>query len=149
MDTDHFEQLSQGAEDPSQKVRAFIFLISSEKHSGSHLRILAHIAEMVDNKHFIDRWLAAEDEGELREIMLRDERFINIKVTTEDRTGEMIGQEIKDIDLPGKSLIAILKRDNEIIIPHGNTEIKSGDELSLIGEAEDIKEIKKKKNRKE
>ncbi|MFH5883153.1 amino acid permease [Halalkalibaculum sp. DA3122] len=145
MDTDHFEQLSQSAEDPSQKVRAFIFLISSEKHSSSHLRILAHLAEMIDNKHFMDRWLAAEDEGALREIMLRDERFINLKVTTDDMTAKMIGKKIKDIELPGKSLVAILKRDNDIIIPHGNTEIHENDELSIIGDSEDIDEVRRLK----
>ncbi|MFH5830783.1 amino acid permease [Halalkalibaculum sp. DA384] len=145
MDTDHFEQLSQSAEDPSQKVRAFIFLISSEKHSSSHLRILAHLAEMIDNKHFMDRWLAAEDEGALREIMLRDERFINLTVTTDDMTAKMIGKKIKDIELPGKSLVAILKRDNDIIIPHGNTEIHENDELSIIGDSEDIDEVRRLK----
>ncbi|MDX1637002.1 MAG: PTS sugar transporter subunit IIA, partial [Balneolaceae bacterium] len=145
MDTDHFEQLSQSAEDPSQKVRAFIFLISSEKHSGSHLRILAHIAEMIDNAHFMDRWLEAENEGELREIMLRDERFVNLEVQDHDMTNTFVGKNIRDIELPGKSLIAILKRGDEIIIPHGNTEIRLGDELSIIGEIEDIRELRKMK----
>ncbi|MDR8392194.1 amino acid permease [Aliifodinibius sp. S!AR15-10] len=147
MDTDHFEQLSQSVEDPTQKVRVFIFLVSSEKHSGSHLRILAHIAEMIDNRHFMKRWVNAEDEGELREIMLRDERFINLTVNETDITAEMTGKKIKDIELPGKSLIAILKRKDDIIIPHGNTEIKLGDELSIVGEIEDINQLREMKNR--
>jgi mannitol/fructose-specific phosphotransferase system IIA component (Ntr-type) len=147
MDTDHFEQLSQSVEDPTQKVRVFIFLVSSEKYSGSHLRILAHIAEMIDNRHFMKRWVNAEDEGELREIMLRDERFINLTVNETDITAEMTGKKIKDIELPGKSLIAILKRKDDIIIPHGNTEIKLGDELSIVGEIEDINQLREMKNR--
>ncbi len=147
MDTDHFEQLSQIAEDPSQKVHVFIFLISSEKYSGSHLRILAHIAEMIDNQHFMGRWLSAENEAELREIMLRDERFINLTVNNNDTTAKMIGKKVKDIKLPGKSLIAILKRNDNIIIPHGNTEIKPDDELSIIGEIDDIKQLREMKNR--
>lgn len=146
IDTDHFEQLSNRTDDAGQKIRAFIFLVSSEQHSGAHLRILAHIAEMVDTGHFIKRWVSASNESELREIMLRDERFINLKINTRDMTAKMIGKQIKGIDLPGKSLIAILKRKGNIIIPHGNTVILEGDELSIIGEVQDIEAIKEMRN---
>lgn len=149
IDTEQFETLSTSSEDEVQKIRAFIFLVSSEKHSGSHLRILAHIAEMVDTKHFMDRWLAAQNEQELREIMLRDEHFINIRVSKDDSTAEMIGKEIKDIKLPGDSLIAIVERDGELVIPHGDTVIREGDKISVIGAidaVEELKHLKKKKS---
>lgn len=142
IDTEHFESLSTISEDEVQDIQAFIFLVSSEKHSGSHLRILAHIAEMVDNKHFMQRWLSAENEQELREIMLRDEHFINIRVSPDDSTSEMIGKEIKDIKLPGDSLIAIVERDGELVIPHGDTQIRDGDKISVIGSADAIEELK-------
>ncbi len=47
-----------------------------------------------------------------------------------------------DIDLPGESLITILKRNGNIKIPHGHTVLKENDELSIIGEAQDIETLK-------
>ncbi len=142
INTEEFETLNEEAEDEVQKVRAFIFLVSSEKHSGSHLRILAHIAEMVDSKHFMQRWLSARNEKELREIMLRDEHFISIRISKNDRTSEMIGKEIKDIKLPGDTLIAILEREGKLVIPHGDTVIRERDKISIIGESKAIEEMK-------
>lgn len=145
IDAEQFESLSREKQDDKQKVRAFIFLVSSEKHSGSHLRILAHIAEMVDTRHFMDRWLTAEGEADIREIMLRDEHFINLVITQDDETSSMIGKEIKDVKLPGDSLVAILERDGELVIPHGDTIIREGDKISIIGEKEAIEQAKQLK----
>ncbi|MEX0771110.1 MAG: amino acid permease [Balneolaceae bacterium] len=139
---DKFESVSD--DDPeSRKLYALIYLVSSSKKSGQHLRILAHLAEMVDSVDFIKRWVRARDEAELREILLRDERFINIVVNRDSITGEMIGKQVQDLDLPDESLITVIKRQDEIIFPHGENKIREGDELSIIGEKMDIKEIKK------
>jgi Trk K+ transport system NAD-binding subunit len=47
-----------------------------------------------------------------------------------------------EIDLPGESLITILKRNGDIKIPHGHTVLEEKDEISIIGEVEDIERIK-------
>jgi mannitol/fructose-specific phosphotransferase system IIA component (Ntr-type) len=126
---------------------ALFFLISSEKDATQHLRFLAHMAEMIDQENFFERWTSAEDEAELREILLRNERFINIYIRSDSETAKMIGKKIYEINLPGESLVAILKRGEDINIPHGSTEIREGDELSIIGQVEDIEEIKKLKEK--
>ena len=141
LDEKLFESLSWREED-EKSLFAIFFLVSSEEHTGQHLRFLAYIAEMVDQQNFLQRWMEVEDEAKLREILLRDERFINIRVRQETKTRDMIGKKIREIDLPGQSLIAILKRgDGDIKIPHGNTIIHEGDELSIIGEAKDIETL--------
>ncbi|NIT55617.1 MAG: hypothetical protein GWN00_05075 [Aliifodinibius sp.] len=100
---------------------------------------------MIDQKEFFDRWISAKDEAELREVLLRNERFINIYVRSDDETAKLIGKKIHEINLPGESLVAILKRGQNVNIPHGNTEIREGDELSIIGQVRDIEEIKELK----
>uniref|UniRef100_UPI003561A33D TrkA C-terminal domain-containing protein n=1 Tax=Fodinibius sp. TaxID=1872440 RepID=UPI003561A33D len=65
----------------------------------------------------------------------------------ENNTRSLIGKKIMDIELPGESLITILKRNGDIKIPHGNTVIEENDELSIIGEIDDISLIKKWKNK--
>lgn len=130
--------------DDENRHYAIIFLISSEKKSGQHLRILAHLAEMVDSVDFTERWLKAKDQVELREILLRDERFINILIRKDDITKAMIGKKVKELELPGESLITLIKRQGKIIFPHGKTVIQKNDEISIIGEKSDIKKLKKK-----
>lgn len=134
-------------EEQKHKFYAMFFLVSSENDATQHLRFLAHMAEMIDQKEFFDRWISAKDEAALREVLLRNERFINIYIRSDDETARLIGKKIHEVDLPGESLVAILKRGENVNIPHGNTEIREGDELSIIGEVQDIEEIKKLKEK--
>ncbi|MDR8392195.1 amino acid permease [Aliifodinibius sp. S!AR15-10] len=127
------------------ELHAIFFLVSSEKYSTQHLRFLAHIAEMIDQDHFLQHWIDAKDEGALREMLLRDERFITLTIDSANKTKDMIGKKIHEIELPGESLIAILRREGNINIPHGNTVIQEGDKLSIIGEVEDIERIREMK----
>ncbi|HEX6983241.1 MAG TPA: amino acid permease [Balneolaceae bacterium] len=143
------EALSESKQKGIKTLRAIIFLVSSSENAGQHLRILSHLAEVVDSSYFLERWKDATNESELREIMLRDERFINITISDENETSRIIGKQIKEINLPGESLVAIIKRDGKINIPHGDTVIKNGDELSIIGNKKDIAEIKEMARKRE
>ena len=142
VSTEGFDLLNEEQTGDVENLCAMIFLLGSKKHSSQHLRIIAHLAEMVDTKNFIDRWKGASNESELREILLRDERFIKVAVAENDNSSKLIGKKILDIDMPGQSLITIIERNGDIKIPHGNTEIQQGDQLSIIGELQDIQEIK-------
>src|SRR5699024_274898 len=113
-------------------------LVSSFEQSSQHLRILSHLADMIDTHQFKQRWTNARNESELQEILLRNERFINISVAENNRTRKLIDRQIQDIPLPGESLIAILKRDTEITIPNAQTFIREDDEPCMIAEPEDI-----------
>ncbi|WP_234570292.1 amino acid permease [Rhodohalobacter sp. 614A] len=150
MDTEvALVRLTEGLETDNSDdddIHCLIYLASSNQNSGQHLRILAHLAEMIDNVDFEERWLKAEDEGELREILLRDERFINITLKKGSKSEKAIGKMVKELDelLPGESLITMVKRDGELIFPHGNTVLQENDQLSIIGEKKDIEEIKKR-----
>ena len=61
-------------------IHAFFFLVSPKVNPGQHLRILAQMAGRVDDKNFLKDWLLAKDEHELKEILLRDERFLSIQI---------------------------------------------------------------------
>lgn len=136
--------LESNQKDLDENLHSLIYLMSSSERSGQHLRILAHLAEMIDVIDFKERWLKAEDETELREILLRDERFINLRIRDGGATGEMIDKQVKDLDLPGSTLITVIKRNGSIIYAHGTTQLKNNDRLSIIGEKEDINDLKEK-----
>ncbi|MEQ9513219.1 MAG: TrkA C-terminal domain-containing protein, partial [Balneola sp.] len=132
---DGFESLSKNKQNEIGNLRAIIFLISSSEKPRQHLRILAHLAEIFDDNRFIKRWKKAKNEDEIREILLRDDRFIKLTITAGN---PMAGKQIKEIDLPGECLIAIINRNGKTKIPHGDTIIQVNDELAFIGEEEDI-----------
>jgi K+/H+ antiporter YhaU regulatory subunit KhtT len=129
-----------------QNLHAFFFLVSSEKRATQHLRFLAHIAEMIDKEDFLEKWIDARDEGELRKVLLRDERFLTVKVRAEKRSGKLIGKKVSEIDLPGECLITIIRRNDGIVIPRGYTEIKQNDELFIIGEVDEIEDLQNLQN---
>lgn len=141
-----FENLSKNQQNEIKKLHAIIFLVSSSENASQHLRILAHLAEVVDDKRFLSRWKNAKNDAELREILLRDDRFIKINI---ESGNPMIGKQIKEIDLPGECLIAIIKRQEKTIIPHGNTVIQEIDEVAFIGDEKDIIEVRNRYIKKE
>jgi Kef-type K+ transport system membrane component KefB/K+/H+ antiporter YhaU regulatory subunit KhtT len=60
-----------------------------------------------------------EDGVEVREVELSNPRFA--------------GKLLRQIRLPGDALILGLRRDGEVLVPHGNTRLRQGDLLMLVG----------------
>ena len=122
---------------------AFFFFISPKENPGLHLRILAQLAGKVDADDFLEEWFVAENEQELKEILLRDERFLSIRLTLASPAESLIGHAIKDIQMPEGILIALIRRKGKMIIPHGYTILHEGDRLTFIGDTAGIEQLKK------
>ena len=120
---------------------AVIFLIVPDSQPGLDMRLVGHLAEIVQPGNFKKRWMAAVDEKQLRKILITDEHFLHVKIGPESDLKSVAGRHIRDLSLPGESLIAFIYRSGEIVIPHGQTEIQLGDELSIIGRPEDIRNL--------
>lgn len=54
------------------------------------------------------------------------------------------GEQIKDIPLHQEGFLILIRRDQEMIIPHGNTYLKDGDVITLFGTDTAIESIKEK-----
>ena len=50
------------------------------------------------------------------------------------------GNRLKDMNIPKGSLVMLVKRGNEFIIPNGQVELHAGDKLLFISENKDDKE---------
>ncbi len=127
-----------------EDIHAFFFLISPKSDPKKHLRILANLAERVDDKGFLSAWKTAKSEHDLKETILKDERFISILVNRNGETSGWIGKEIKDIRIPKGCLIAMIRRDGQVIVPHGDTGLLKGDFVTILGEPESIQEIRER-----
>jgi mannitol/fructose-specific phosphotransferase system IIA component (Ntr-type) len=133
-----------GEHTSDKPVYAFFFLVSSEDNPGQHLRILAQIAGHVDDDRFMKHWLAAGNEQEMKELLLRDERYLTLLLRSDLKTAPLIDRAIRDLNLPQGSLIALIRRGGEIIIPRGSTVLQEGDRLTIIGEPMGIQLLNQK-----
>lgn len=121
---------------------AILFLVTPQNSSALHLRFAGHLAEIAQGQNFLARWNKAVNEKEIREILISDERLLHLRIEEHSLLSKQIGKSINEIKLPGKSLIAIIYRSGDIIIPNGNTELEAKDELAIIGDPEDIQKLK-------
>ena len=118
---------------------ALFMLISEEENARQHLRLLAQIAVCVDAEDFIDHWRSAKNEQALKEILLRDERFLSLKLISDSPSEKLIGKALREIRLPESALVVLVRREGQTHIPHGNTILKEDDRLTIIGEPKDIR----------
>jgi APA family basic amino acid/polyamine antiporter len=122
-------------------IHAFFFLASPEENPGQHLRILAQIASHVDDDVFMERWREASNEQEIKELLLRDDRYISLILNSDSKTSRFIGKTLEQLELPAGCLVAIIHRRGEIIIPRGVTVLEEFDSLTIIGYPQGIEEL--------
>jgi mannitol/fructose-specific phosphotransferase system IIA component (Ntr-type) len=128
----------QAAEVP---VHAIFFVVSPESDPGRHLRILAQLAGRVENGGFMEEWLANRDEQELKETLLRDDRFLALKLRTGTKSEAMIGHALRELGMPEGSLVALIRRYGVTMVPRGRTVLREGDRLTIIGEPAGLQKL--------
>lgn len=134
--------ITEGKE--TKTAHALIFLVSPANRPLLHMRIIGHLAELIEAEEFLERWKRAESENELKEVLLSDERFVHVRLQEHSPSEVWIGEVLMDIDLPGECLVTIIERNGELIIPKGKTKLQSGDVLSILGYPQDIQGLKER-----
>ena len=123
-------------------VRAVFFLVSPDDAPGQHLRLLGHLATHVEDPAFLPRWMEARDEAELKETLLREDRWLTLNVDGTGVTGAWTGQPIRALELPPGLLVAVIRRNGMGLVPDGATVVQQGDQLTLIGDAVGIQMLR-------
>jgi hypothetical protein len=121
---------------------ALFFLVSPEQDPAQHLRILARIAERVDEESFADDWARAEDEHQLRQSLLHDDRFCTLTLGLSAATAELVGQPLHAARIPAGCLVAMLHRSGQSFVPNGKTVLQEGDRLTVIGNTGGLEQLK-------
>jgi APA family basic amino acid/polyamine antiporter len=125
-------------EERSTHVHTIFFLVSPENDPALHLRLLAKLAGCVEEDTFEVLWNEAADASALREVLLRNDRYLSFELQQHGTGHDWIGCEIRSLNLPEGCLVAIIVRGEETIVPRGRTQLKDGDALTLIGEPDCI-----------
>ncbi len=129
-------------EEAEVKIGALFFLVSPENDPAQHLRILARIAERIDEESFISEWDQSGDEHQLRQCLLHDDRFLSLTLVTDGPVRAWIDKPLYEIDMPKGCLVAMLHRAGQAFVPNGKTILKNGDRLIIIGEKSALAELK-------
>jgi mannitol/fructose-specific phosphotransferase system IIA component (Ntr-type) len=127
--------------DRSEPVYAFFFLVTPKADEGEHLRTLATLANRVDEEQFLVEWRAASNEQEAKESLLHHERYLTLHLLSGTNTEEFIDRRVSDLNLPGGVLVALVRRDEQIIVPSGPTTLQEGDRLTIIGSPAGIERL--------
>ncbi len=116
-------------------------LISGESDPGQHLRILAQLAGRMEDETFMNEWMASADEQALKEALLRDDRFLSLELKTGTPSESLIGSPLKDLHMPEGSLVALIRRRGETLVPRGGTVLREWDRLTILGEPAGLAEL--------
>lgn len=60
----------------------------------------------------------------------------------------LAGKKLADIKLPGEVLIGSIVRNQEVIIPDGETELRNADRLTVLGKKDEVEKVVGKLNQK-
>ena len=126
----------------ANSAHTLMFLIVPPKPVGLDLRLAGHLAEVVQSEHFEARWLEAESERDMNEVLMRDDHFLHGPVADYPSLLEQSGRVISEITLPASCLIAMIERDGEIIVATPNIELLATDEVAIIGEPIDLQNLR-------
>jgi trk system potassium uptake protein TrkA len=59
------------------------------------------------------------------------------------KTSSLVNTPLKDVNLPAGVLLGAIVRENEIIMPRGNTVVQAGDRVVLFATAEEVRKVEK------
>ena len=124
-------------------VHAAFFLVSPKGDPSRHLRMLAQLANRIDRDDFDTAWRSAPNEMSLREVFLRDDRYLSLRLTPGSESESWIDQQLFELGLPDGCLVAAIRRRNTTMIPRGATRLEKGDRLLLFGEPQALNTIRK------
>jgi len=120
-------------------IRVFFFLLNRTDKPKLQLRLLSRLMDIVDRNRFVENICNPINEREIKEYLLHNNRFITLELIPETTTEQLIDKMLKDIRFPQDVLVAMIQRNEKIITPRGDTVLKVGDIITIIGEPKGIK----------
>jgi hypothetical protein len=130
-----------------ESLHAIFFLVSPEENPGQHLRLLAGVAGRADDDAFMESWLAVEDPADFRQVLLQEERFMTLHLSDQGPSSSLLGRELKSVEWPEGTLVALVRRGDEVLIPSGALVFEADDRLSIVGESDGIQTVRNRYTR--
>ena len=90
----------------------------------------------------MEEWLTARNDQELKETLLQKEMFFSMRLHQDSKTSALIGQKIHELQMPEEIMIALIRRNNQIVVPRGHIVLQAEDRLTIVGNAEGIQRFR-------
>ncbi|MDG5799435.1 amino acid permease [Marinilabiliaceae bacterium ANBcel2] len=133
--------VSKGGVSSEDYIKVFFFLVNPTEESRQQLRMLSRLIDIIEREDFVEEILKRDNTRELKEYLLHNERFLTVRLLPGTVQANMIGRQLKDVRFSSKVLVALIERDGKTFTPHGETELKESDVLTIIGEPDAISRI--------
>lgn len=119
-----------------EKVYAVLVLISPSGRPRQHLRFLAELAKRSEQIDFSGAWRKLSDADHIRQAFFHSDDHVEVVYPD----AKFHGQHIGELDISRDCLIAMIKRNGELIVPHGDTILQNGDKLTIVGKEKAVKQ---------
>jgi amino acid transporter/mannitol/fructose-specific phosphotransferase system IIA component (Ntr-type) len=124
-----------------ESVYAVFFLATPTHDQSEHLRTLTALANRTDDEQFLVEWRSAANEQEIKETLLHHERYLTLHLLSGTNTEDFIDERIRDLSFPAGNLVALIRRDGDILVPNGSTTLREGDRVTIIGDPAGIQRL--------
>jgi len=122
-------------------VHAALFWISPESDINQHQRISAALSARIDEPGFLSLWQNAKSDQDLREVFLRSDRFILLRLMDGASTGKWIGQRIDALPLPNNVRVVAMHRNGDTFPPDPDTVLGEHDRITVAGDPQGIEQV--------
>ncbi|HKK46971.1 MAG TPA: amino acid permease [Balneolaceae bacterium] len=119
-----------------EKIYAVFVLVSPTERPRQHLRFLAELANRAEEIDFAGDWRNLSDPDDIRRTFFHSDDHIEVVYPSAQFNGERIG----DLEISHDCLIAMINRNGDLIVPHGDTALHAGDKLTLVGKENAVKQ---------
>ena len=123
--------------------------LAKDSHNLEH--VVTHVNEPKELSRFeqlgVTTTNASRDRARLLALLTRNPALYALLSRTDDDkevcevlvvNHRYVGKKLRDLELPGDLLALALRRGDELLVPHGNTQLNLYDRLTLVGSVHDI-----------
>ena len=128
--------------DDTDSIHTLMVLLAPHKPAGLDMRIAGHLAEIVGGEDFERRWLSAQTEAELNDVLVRDDHFLHVPVEQLPGLARQLGKRLGDLDLPEDVTLALIERGGRMLYAKPDLSLEAGDVVAVIGEPEGLSELR-------
>lgn len=124
----------------------------AKTHGVSH--IIAFVAEPIRTPDFrslgVQTLTPSLHRSSLLALMARNSAMFTLMTSTEDQrdlrefilfNASLQGKRLMDLKFPADALVLAIRRDDELIVPHGTTKLSTGDHLTILGNVDSLPKL--------
>lgn len=120
--------------DPTEQDVKIVIVLVSPPRISDHLNILARLSSRAEEGVAADL-SRVDSELEIREALLRHSNYVTVFLEPSRPSAALAGKALWELSgvLPPGSLVALVDRGESSFVPRGNTQLKLGDRILVLG----------------